>query len=88
MLYGYTIADKADRKIFEETIRYMESDFGYKRDGPVIIDVDGSTFQRMIKASSEIMVESDEVINYVAITSEEALPITCLRTWVGKNRRK
>ena len=25
MIYGYTIADKADRKIFEETIRYMES---------------------------------------------------------------
>ena len=82
MVYGYTVADKANKESFQNAADFVKNKFGYTAEGKVIEDVDGSLQQQLIKEGEKVTVISDEQIDYVAIKSTIPLPIICIAKWV------
>ena len=81
MTYGYTIADSADRKVFQEAFRFVTDTLRFVPDGKCTEDVDGSIYQHFTKGDVSIILESDVETNYVAIRSDKEFPIKVLHKW-------
>ena len=82
MIYGYTIADAADRGVFEEASEFIVEKLHYLPTDDTVEDVDGSLFRSFEKDGNMLRLESERQIDYVAIKSDVELPIQCLRKWV------
>lgn len=81
MTYGYTIADTADRNVFEEAVSFIVEKLHFKPKGDTVEDVDGSLRRDFARDDGSLTLESDCQVDYVAIFSDVALPITCLNKW-------
>lgn len=81
MTYGYTIADAADRNVFEEAVSFIVEKLHFKPKGDTIEDVDGSLKRTFTMDDNNLTLESNNQVDYVAILSDVSLPITCLNKW-------
>ena len=83
MTYGYTIADMADRNVFDEAVSFITDKLHFKANSDTVEDVDGSLKKEFISADGTLTLESDNQIDYVAIRSSVPLPIDCLQKWIS-----
>ena len=83
MTYGYTIADAADRKVFDEASSFLVDQLHFSPRSETLINVDGSRKKEFGKDDTRVRLESDCDIDYVAILSERPLPISCLNKWTS-----
>jgi len=81
MKYGYTIADAADRKVFEEAIPFIIEKLHFKPSHDYPEDVDGSIKKEFTRDDGNLILESDAQVNCVDIVSDVELPITSLHKW-------
>ncbi len=81
MTYGYTIADTADRAVFNKAVHFITEELHYSTADRLLEDVDGTLVQAFSKNGSLIQLESNVQINYVAILSDTPLQIQCLHEW-------
>ena len=81
MKYGYTIADAASRKVFEDAVPFIIEKLHYEPNGDVLEDVDGSLIQKFTGNDGSLILESITDVDCVAIISDIELPITCLHKW-------
>lgn len=78
MRFGYTICDHADIDVYHEAAEFISEQLGFTPNHDEAGDVDGTIWQSFSKGNSEIRLESDAQINYVAIISDVELPIECV----------
>lgn len=80
-MFGYTIADAADEQAFREAMEFIEHTLHFRKDGPLLQDVDGSLIQRFCGDSGSLELRSDESVACVSIESSQDIPIACLHKW-------
>ena len=83
MRFGYTIADAASRKVFEDAARFITEKLNFKASHDFPEDVDGSIKKEFAREDGNLILESDAQVDYVAIISDVELPIDCLHSWVA-----
>ena len=81
MKFGYTIADAADRKVFEDAIPFIIEELHFKPSRDYPEDVDGSIKKEFISDDGKLILENDAQVGCVDIISDIELPITCLHKW-------
>lgn len=81
MKFGYTIADAADRKVFEDAIPFIIEKLHFKPSRDYPEDVDGSIKKEFIRDDGNLVLENDAQVGCVDITSDIELPIACLHKW-------
>ena len=81
MKYGYTIADAADRKIFDEAVLFIIETLHFKPSRDYPEDVDGSIKKEFTRDDGNLILENDAQVDCVDIISDVELPITCLHKW-------
>ena len=81
MIYGYTIADAADRETFNETAEFIMKKLHFDPNGNIVQDVDGSLRREFVRNGDVLTLESDQQIDYVAILSSVKLPVKCMHEW-------
>lgn len=78
MKFGYMICDSANLDVYRDAIRFLVEELGCVPMNDELHDVDNSIWQTFKRGKTIIKLESDTQVNYVAIISEEELPIECL----------
>ena len=81
MKYGYTIADAADRKVFDDAIPFIIKKLHFKPSCDYPEDVDGSIKKEFTRDDGNLVLENDAQVGCVDIISDVELPITCLHKW-------
>ena len=79
MKFGYVICDSASTNVYHDAVRFLIDELGCVSQNDELHDVDDSIWQTFKKGSANIKLESDTQIDYLAIISDEELPIECLR---------
>ena len=81
MKYGYTIADAADRKVFDEAVLLIIETLHFKPSHDYPEDIDGSIKKAFTRDDGNLILEIDAQVDCVDIISDVELPITCLHKW-------
>lgn len=78
MKFGYVICDSASINVYYDAVRFLIDELGCVSQNDELHDVDDSIWQTFKRGNANIKLESDTQINYVAIISDEELPLECL----------
>lgn len=78
MRFGYVICDSASINVYHDAARFLIDELGCVSQNDEMHDIDDSIWQTFKKGNANIKLESDTQIDYVAIISDEELPIECL----------
>ncbi len=81
MKYGYTIANAADQKVFEDAVPFIIEKLHFKPSRDFPEDVDGSLKKEFVREEGRLILENDVQADSVDIVSDVELPITCLHKW-------
>lgn len=82
MTYGYTMANTADRSVFDDAFRLIRDKLHFMPVGDRVEDVDGSVYQNFANEGDTIFLESNTETDYVGILSNKELQIDALHTWI------
>ena len=78
MKFGYMICDTANLEVYRDAVRFLVEEMECVSMNDELHDVDDSIWQTFKRGDSKIRLESNTQVDYVAIISEEELPIECL----------
>lgn len=82
MTYGYTMANTADRSVFNDAFRFIQENLHFIPVGNRVEDIDGSVYQNFSREGDTIFLESNVETDYVGILSNKELPIDAIHKWI------
>ena len=84
MRFGYTIADAASRRDFEEAAQFIVEELHFEPTSDTVEDVDGSLYRKFAREDGNLTLVSDEDDGDLDIISDVELQITSLHEWTER----